>query len=126
MTINTDPADRQVAQGALAADAARIARDPVAGSYLFGSLAAALAAENRLCYLSSAVTQASAFAGPSDPVVRAIAEFRQTAASLDRHLVEHPDLFGKASRALLAQCFVTLNQVAFALETAPEPAAAAG
>jgi len=46
------------------------------------------------------------------------AGFRQTAAALDRHLVDHPELFGKATRALIGQARAALTRIAAAVEVA--------
>jgi hypothetical protein len=51
---------------------------------------------------------------------RAARSLRQTAADLDRYLVEYPEVFGKATRSLIAQLLMALNQIAAAVESTAE------
>src|SRR5262245_20817751 len=116
----------------LTADAARLARDPVAGPYLFGALAVRLAENNRLSWLRDAVETAAEFAeadrapGPDPCSADAI---RQTGGQLEAYVARVSGAFGKDTREIIARAGLALGHAAdFAdrYDGQPEPGSAVG
>lgn len=121
----TDPvaehfAAQHTRQAQLAADAARLARSPTAGPFLFGALVTALADENRLSYLSAAVTSAEVFAAAGHSPAADAAEIRQTMTVLSGYATRWPGLFGKAGREAITEARRVLAQAADGLDASDD------
>lgn len=118
----------------LTAEAARLARDPAAGPYLFGALAVRLDQDNRLSWLRDAVETAAEFAeadrapGPDPYSADAI---RQASRMLEAYVAEWPNGFGCDAREIAARAGLGLDAAADFADLWPEyvqpgPGSAAG